>query len=412
MSFRISIPLFAIVGLLLNVLPLHSQIVVEKSSRAQIEANWKAAGWKVPSGWAPVVNDSDAQAWADQLTKVIAAKDSKTFASDLFDIDQLLADSAGGIPEGKYKDGFTKGVNSAMRNNFSTMLASPDFSVRQTRNTKYGPAVLTRLLNEDGSVAYVLWRLMKNGTGDVKAVDMLSLGVGEWTSQVLTRAAVVSMPKEASFLQKLTGKQIEISKGQQQFLKLIQAQQSQNFKSVLSLYAKLPANLKKEKFLQLIRLNAAMQADEREYVSAIRDFRKTHPNDLASLLHSIDFYFLKEDFQSMRSSIDSIVEQVGPDSHLYNLKAIGYSSEGKHAEAAKVLKLAIKTEPKREDSYWTLIENSLSAGDLDTVNVALKKLVTGFGFEEFDFSANEIYKPFLDSPQHKDFVEFLKKRTK
>lgn len=408
MSLRISIVPFAIAVLLLNVLPLHSQIVSEKSTLAEVERNWKAAGWEIPSGWSPVMSDSDAQAWGDQLTKAIAAKDTKSFTNSLFDSDQLLNDSVAGIPEGRYKSGFTTGVESAMQNNLATMIASPDFSVRRTRNTKFGPTVLTRLLNEDGSVAYVLWRLLKNKDGDVKAVDMLSLGVGEWTSQILARAAVVSMPKEASVLQKLTGKQMEISKGQEQFLKLAQAQQGKDFKSVLSLYAKMPMSLKNEKFIQLIRLNAAMQVDDDEYLKAIQNFKKTHPNDVASLLHSIDFYFLKEDFQSMRGSIDSIIDQIGPDSHLYNLKAVGYSSENNHAEAAKVLKLAIKTEPKREDNYWSLVETSLSAGDLDTVNACLKSLVTGFGFKEFDFEASEIYKPFLGSPQHKDFVEFLK----
>jgi len=412
MSFRSSIVPFAVIVLLLNVLPLHSQIVDQKLTRAEVEKNWKAAGWVLPSGWSPVISDQDAQAWADQLAKAITAKDSKKFTRELFDRDQLLKDAIGGIPEGEYKRGFRKGVDSAIANNMATMVSSSDFSVRRIRNTEFGSAVLTRFISEDGSVAFVLWRLLKSEQGDVKAVDMLSLGVGEWTSQVLARAAVVSMPKEASFLQKLTGKQLEISKGGGQFLAMSRAQTAKELQSVLSIYSKLPASLRSEKFIKLMRLNAALHVDDGEYMKAIQDFRKTHPNDMASLLHSIDFYFMKEDFQSMRGSIDSIIEQVGPDSHLYNLKAVGYSSENNHAEAAKVLKLAIKTEPKREDNYWSLVETSLTAGDLDTVNACLKSLVTRFGFEEFDFETVEIYKPFLGSPQHKDFVEFLKKQKK
>ena len=412
MSRRINCTLIAAFVLLLHILPAHSQIVSQQSTKAQVEANWKTAGWSIPAGWTPVTSEAEAKSWADQLSKVIESKDSSAFIDGLFEMDQLFDDSIGEIPEGSFKSGIQRGINDSLKASLKAMIDGGDFSVRRTRNTKYGPVVLTRLLSTDGTVAYVLWRLIKNNKGAVKAVDFLSLGTGEWTSHTLARAAIINMPKEASFLQKLGGKQLEYSKGQEQFLELAKAQQAKDYKKVLERYKSLPASLKKEKFIQMVRLNAAMQVDNDEYVLAVGEFKQAHPNDLASELHSIDFYFLKKDFAAMRNSIDSIISKVGPDSHLYGLKAVGYSSEEKHAEAANTLLLAIKTEPNREDNYWSLIETALSAKDFKTVGAVLKSLVDRFDYKEFNFEEVDIYKPFLGSPEHKDFLEFLKKRTK
>ena len=150
-------------------------------------------------------------------------------------MDQLFDDSIGEIPEGSFKSGIQRGINDSLKASLKAMIDGGDFSVRRTRNTKYGPVVLTRLLSTDGTVAYVLWRLIKNNKGAVKAVDFLSLGTGEWTSHTLARAAIINMPKEASFLQKLGGKQLEYSKGQEQFLELAKAQQAKDYKKVLEL---------------------------------------------------------------------------------------------------------------------------------------------------------------------------------
>ena len=408
---RINCELIAAFVLLVLVLPAHSQIVDQQSTKAQVESNWKAAGWNIPTGWTPVDSVADARAWGDQLAKVIEAKDSAAFVNNLFEMDQLFDDSIGKIPDGQFKEGMQRGINDSLQASLKAMIGA-DFSVRRTRNTKYGPVVLTRLLSTDGTVAYVLWRLIKSDKGAVKAVDFLSLGTGEWTSHTLSRAAIVNMPKEASFLQKLGGKQLEYSKGQEKFQELAKAQQAKDYKTVLKRYESLPASLKEEKFIQMVRLNAAMQVDDDEYVLAVEEFKKAHPNNLASELHSIDFYFLKKDFASMRKSIDSIIAKVGPDSHLYGLKAVGYSSEEKYKEAANTLLLAIKTEPNREDNYWSLVETALSAKDFKTVGAVLKSLVDRFDYKEFNFEKVDIYKPFLGSPEHKDFLEFLKKRTK
>lgn len=193
---------------------------------------------------------------------------------------------------------------------------------------------------------------------------------------------------------------------------MAEAQQAGEFEKALKIYKTLSPVLKKEKFVQMMRLNAAMQADDDEYLSAITEFRNAYPDDVASQLHSIDFYFVKNDFKRMRETIDTLIKRLGPDAHLYGLKAVGYSSEANHGKAMETLKIAIQTEPDREDNYWSLIESALSAKDFDTVNVVLKTLVKRFGYTEFDLEAVDIYKPFIGSPQHKDFEGFLKTQAK
>lgn len=411
MSSRTSYIFIVLAFLLLNVKTSRAQVLAQQISENQVAANWKSAGWQAPTGWQPVVDFKEAEKWATELESLVAKKDGKAFVNDMIDRDHFLETAVSEIPDSDYKKGLVQGFNSAVQTMLSQMAASSDFAVRGIRNTKYGPTVLTRLLNEDGTVTYCLWRLVRNGKGDLKAVDFLNLGGGEWTTTTLARAGVLNMPKEASFLQKLSGKQLQFSKSQTQFIKLAEAQKNEDFKLVLKLYKALPAVLQKEKFVQMMRLKAAMQVDDDEYLKAITEFRNAHPNDLTSKLHSIDFYFLKNDFKQMRDTIDSLIRSLGPDSHLYGLKAVGYSSEDNHGKAMETFKLAIQTEPKREDNYWSLIESALNAKDFDTVNIALKALVNRFEYKEFDLEAVDVYKPFIGTPQHADFMSYLKTQT-
>jgi len=411
MSSRIGYTLLTVALILFSVASSQAQVLEQQISANQVAANWKSASWQAPSGWQPVVDVKDAEKWAAELAALIRKKDGEAFVNELLDRDHFLETAVSGIPESDYKKGLAQGFNSAIQTMLSQMAGGSDFVVRGIRNTKYGPTVLTRMLNEDDTVTYCLWRLIRNGKGELKAVDFLNLGGGEWTTTTLARAGVLNMPKEASFLGKLSGKQLQFSKSQTQFIKLAEAQKSKDFKLVLKLYRSLPVDLQKEKFVQMMRLNAAMQVDDDEYLEAITELKNEHPNDLTSKLHSIDFYFLKNDFKQMRATIDSLISSLGPDSHLYGLKAVGYSSEDNHGKAMETFKLAIQTEPKREDNYWSLIESALNAKDFDTVNIALKALVNRFGYKEFDLEAVDVYKPFIGTPQHKDFEDYLKTQT-
>lgn len=412
MSSRIGFVLVAVAILLLNAAHVQSQVLVNQISAEKVTANWKSAKWKAPSGWRPVVDVKDAQKWAIDLESVIKKKDAKTFSDVLLDRDQFLKAAISEIPESDYKKGLSQGFSSALQATLKQMADSSDFSVRGIRYTKFGPTVLTRLLNADGTVTYCLWRLIRNRKGQLKAIDFMNLGSGEWTTETLGRAGILNMPTEASLLKKLSGKQLEFSKNQKEFIKMAEAQQAGEFEKALKIYKTLSPVLKKEKFVQMMRLNAAMQADDDEYLSAITEFRNAYPDDVASQLHSIDFYFVKNDFKRMRETIDTLIKRLGPDAHLYGLKAVGYSSEANHGKAMETLKIAIQTEPDREDNYWSLIESALSAKDFDTVNVVLKTLVKRFGYTEFDLEAVDIYKPFIGSPQHKDFEGFLKTQAK
>lgn len=378
-------------------------------SADEVDRQWKKAGWKFDAGWKPVTNPAVAKVWGVGIEKAMTNGDM-TAIKKFIDFDPVLEHCVAGISDEDFRRGFLIGVTQGTEK-LLIRLSSKEGSYRYrgVRNTEYGACALLRMLDGNGGCNYHLWRLQKNKRGEVRGVDMYIFLSGESFGDTVRRMTLLSVPKDdRSFLQKLTGTEQTMSKHQGQMMQIMQATQQQNFKSVLTGYDKLPANLKNEKAFMVIRMMAAMQVDDAEYVKALDDFQKQYPGDASADLAGIDLFFLKKQYGKMHEAINRLEKAVGKDAHLGMLRAIGFSQEGKLTEAQSALEEAISIEPGLEGPHWTMVEVCLSNKDFAKVNDTLKKLVTQFGYNEFDFSVSEIYAEYLKSEQYKQFTEFLK----
>ena len=102
----------------------------------------------------------------------------------------------------------------------------------------------------------------------------------------------------------------------------------------LKIYQQFPPELKKDKDLLLIRLQAAHDVSDQEYSGAIEDFRATHPDDACVELLSIGYYLLKKDSPRAFACIDRFEKAVGGDPYL-NVMRANIHTDAKEYDAAR-----------------------------------------------------------------------------
>lgn len=396
-------------GILQRDVSGQSQAVQERATPDQVERNWKKSNFKFDVGWNPVTDPETAKSWGMELEKTMKSGDLNA-VSKLIDFDPVMMRCVAGVTNEEFRKGFLIGVKQGTGNLLNQLAhENTSYVFRGVRNNEFGACALMRMLDVNGGCNYHIWHLQKNSHGNVVGVDLYVFLSGETFGNTVRRLTLLSVPQDdRSFFQKLTGTEKTISKNQVQMMKIIQGSQQKQFQAVLNAYDQLPSNLKKEKALMVMRILSAFHVDEAAYVKALEEFQTEHPGDASADLAGIDLYFLKKEYDKMDRSLKRLESAVGADGHLSMLRAVAFSQQGKLPEARKELQSAISIEPQLEQPHWTLVEISLAEKNFDLVNDTLKKLANKFGYNEFDFSGNELYAEYVKSEQHHQFREFLK----
>lgn len=123
----------------------------------------------------------------------------------------------------------------------------------------------------------------------------------------------------------------------------------QKFQQVMDMYRKLPTSVQKDKLFMLLRLQAAMQLDEKEYARAIADYESLFPTDPALNLISLDGLLLKKKYDACIQMIDRLDRGVGGDPYLKILRAGVYFESNRQEQAAELVRKAFEEEPGLKD---------------------------------------------------------------
>jgi tetratricopeptide (TPR) repeat protein len=391
-------------------LGLAGQSIVEGPlDKKKVDQKWKRAAWEFDKAWSSVTDEEEAKAWGiavDEAFKTKKLDQIKKF----IDFKPMHGRCVAGITNESFKNGFSQGIVTGTDNLLKQLAGSGgSYVFRGVKNTNFGACALMRMLDANGGCNYHLWRLQKNAAGDVQGIDMYIFLSGETFADTMRRITLLSVPKDdRTFFQKLSGVEQSIAKHQQQMLKLFQATQAGDFEAILAAYDALPNKLKSEKSFMVMRMTAAMQADEAVYLETLEAFQKQYPGDVSAALMGLDLYFIKKQFPKMYDSLDVLTESVGEDAHLEMLRAIALNEEGKLQDAVKVIKHALTLEPKMEKANWTYVELELAQKDFPAVTNALKQIVQRFGYTEFAMEGNEAYAEYIKTPEHEKFQAYLK----
>ena len=372
---------------------------------------WTKKGFKIDSGWKPVTSDESASEFGNAFEAAIKSKNAQQSASLLY-MKPLYDRAVDGVSLAAFKKGFAGAWRQATDQLIANMsVEGSQIKFVGVRESPAGPGALMRVLNADGSCVYQLWYLVTDNEGKPRALDAFIFFAGENLSETVRRLALLSVPRDdRTFVEKLTGKELEFSKNQETLLKLLEANSKKDFDGVLAAYNQLPASLQKEKFTMMLKVAATMQMSNDElYVKALEEYQEVFPNDASIDLVSLDLNFLKRRFDKVHESMTRLEQTIGVDGHLRTLRASAYYEEGKIEEAIKYAEKAIAIQEDLDTPHFLLTALYSQQGKFDEAVKVLRKLVTDFEYIEFDHS-DPVFAELLKSKEYAEFERFRKQQ--
>lgn len=245
-----------------------------------------------------------------------------------------------------------------------------------------------------------------------KIADLYMAVTGELSSQTAARVAV-------NVMRELRGKAVgvEIRDGLldnmaavRQFMALVREKQPEK---ALKAWAKLPAKLKREKFVAVLRVMAAsslMDDDPAGYQAAIDDFLKHFPNDSAADLIGLDGLYLRKKYADCHRTLDRINRAVGGDPYLNVYHGCISLMEKKPAAARRSAELALDAEPDLVPAYAVLMQAAAIGKNYPEATRLLALLTTKYQCDANELTADPAYAEYLKSPEYKTWAASRKKK--
>jgi hypothetical protein len=273
------------------------------------------------------------------------------------------------------------------------------------------PFVLFRLqLPDDKGLNYHRYELKRNASGAVVASDIYIFLTAERLSETLRRVwTPFAHSQLRSGLENLLLPQdpyVASLDALGKFGKLVSGQKPVE---ALELYHKLPAVVRQDKNALILRLTAAQAVSDEEYLDAVNDFRKYHPDDLATDFIMIDGYAMRMKFAEALACVQRTRKLLGGDSMLLIREAQFFLELKKVPEARKAVEDAILGEPDLSDSYFMGINVSLVDQNFDETVKYLTILESQFDQQFQDLQDSPEFADFVKSPQGQKWAETQKK---
>ena len=112
-------------------------------------------------------------------------------------------------------------------------------------------------------------------------------------------------------------------------------------------------------------LDLTDESDLEIYESAVDGAIKANPNSGAAQFLGVDYHFFRKEYADARALTDKLMEDLGRDAALLNLKANIFFEEGDIASAIETLKEAIALEPENTLPRFTLADIALIENDYE-----------------------------------------------
>lgn len=171
-------------------------------------------------------------------------------------------------------------------------------------------------------------------------------------------------------------------------------------KEALAAYDKLPASIKQEKWVQLVRLEVSGKASPAAFDSAAAEFRKQYPDDVAPDLAAISLYDSKKQYAKVLEAVDHLEKLVGPDPCLNFMRALARAALGQSTEAKDLLRQAIEAEPTLYEAHETMLKLCAREQDFTAAVKALDDLKKHVGVE-YDVSKEAIFADLRKSEEYR-----------
>ena len=347
-------------------------------------------------------SDEQARAFANRLEEELASGNID-MVLELCDFNRLLERATAGVnaPEGA-RSAFIGGAKDSLGKGFTRFYRSGTFNLVRLQDKDKKKTATFRIILEEGGVGYVDIVLEKNNGSGIGIVDFYSYILGEKTSETMRRSYLMALEEQRK--EQLDGSEQGI-KNEIQFmdaLTLLKLKRDANdFEGFAEIYSDLPSNIKNEKLIQMLYVQAAsQQQDIGVYRQALKELSETFPRDPAMALMAVDGHVLNDDYDAALKSLDLVDASVGTDPYLNSVRANILSAKGESGRAMTVAKQFLKDFPANIDAHWTILVMSLENRDFDETANMLNKLETLFEVEITDLAEVPEYAEFIKSPAY------------
>jgi len=389
-----------IIGLLCAGLML-SQTAAGQVSKADGQAPAaKSAG--------PMPTDREARRFASAMTRAVQDRDAAAF-DKLFRIEALVERIAGDLGlAGAEREGFMNGAAKVLaRRSFGQNIldATRDggsYKLLRVHTVAGRPHVRFRLLGPAGELNYHEYELTRFADGKVAAADVFVYLLGEPLSETVFQIVVPALNSGKGTLgtPKFDLQQLGAMRT---FSSMSQAIQAGDFAKAVTEYGKLPKKWQEEKRVLVLYMQATAglgAGGEPNYLAAMERFRKLYPNDACVDFISIDYFFLKKQYDDARKAVDHLDKVVGGDPYLDVVRGNCWMEAGRFDAARTALENAVKAEPDLANACWARIALSLREKKHNDTLVWLKWVVEQCHEQVLDLTTLPDYAHFVRSPEH------------
>ncbi len=179
------------------------------------------------------------------------------------------------------KSGYRRGFKSnfGFGANIIKQTGQGSYAFLRVREIDGMPRAIFRVLLGNGSVNYQELCL-ESRRGRARVVDIYTAVNGELSSEILRRHFLMTLAStRRGRLSRMFGKDNAFMDHLPAIEKMADRFKAGHYRSVLDIYASLPAKLQKERVFLAMRVNAAMLTNDTEYRAALDDYEKWIPVD-------------------------------------------------------------------------------------------------------------------------------------
>ncbi len=264
------------------------------------------------------------------------------------------------------------------------------------------------VMPEMGGINYMDFVLARREGGGIRAVDIYIFASGEMLSTSMHRL-LLPLAQKQGLLARLRQEDKEYLDAIKSFGTMSEALRTGRPKDALAEYNSLPVGMQNDKMVQIIRLRAASEASEPEYLRALEKFQKDFQGDPAADMMSIDYYTLRKDYPKTIEMIERLDKAIGGDPALSILKAIALGEAGKSKESIALLQAAVKEMPDDVFAHQMLLGTCLNAKVYEPIPAAIDKLkALGEDMADPKDVDDPVWKAFAQSPQYRQWKQSQK----